>query len=64
VRGGLQAGSGVFAFGNVPPGNYYVVGFDHTDDRGVPLDTLLSTIISIASSVRVETGTTASVDLG
>ncbi len=54
---------GVFEIGRVVPGDYYAVAFDHQGEVGVQWDALLSTILPIASSVRVEAGSTASVDL-
>jgi hypothetical protein len=49
---------GAFEIGDVPPGDYSVVAFDHSDDGGVQWDQLPSTIAQIASSVRVEAGAT------
>ena len=59
-----QCGAGgAFEIGRVVPGDYYAVAFDHPDEQGVQWDALLSTILPIASNVRVEAGSTASVDL-
>jgi hypothetical protein len=54
---------GSFEFDGAVPGDYYAVAFDHPDETGVQWDGLLAAIVPIASSVRVEAGSTASVDL-
>jgi hypothetical protein len=54
---------GVFEIGRVVPGDYYAVAFDHGEGQGVQWDALLSTILPLASSVRVEEGSTVSLDL-
>lgn len=52
---------GAFEIGEVPPGDYYAVAFDQ---KGMLSATdLPAAIISIASNVRVEAGSTAPVDL-
>jgi hypothetical protein len=58
----LGAG-GVFEITEVVPGDYYAVAFDRPNDREADWSSLLNTIIPIASSVRVESGSAASVDL-
>ena len=54
---------GAFEIGQVPPGDYYVVAFERTVGRGLPMTDVVAAVIPIASSVRVESGSTASVDL-
>jgi len=54
---------GVFEMERVVPGDYYAVAFDHGDGQGVQWDSLLTTILPIASNVRVEAGSTVSLDL-
>jgi len=52
---------GAFEIVEVPPGDYYVVAFDHKGQ--LPAADLPAAIMPIASSVRVDAGSTASVDL-
>jgi len=54
---------GSFEINGVIPGDYHIVAFDHPDEGGVQWDDLLTRIVPIASNVRVESGSTASVDL-
>ena len=54
---------GAFQFDGVAPGDYYVVAFDHAGRRALPPVDLLQSVIPLASSVRVESGATASVEL-
>jgi hypothetical protein len=54
---------GAFQIGDVTPGDYYLVAFDRPDKGGLPASDLPVAIIPIASNVRVEAGSTASVDL-
>jgi hypothetical protein len=54
---------GVFEIGQVPPGNYYILAFDRTESGGLPPADLPASIIPFATSVQVEAGSTASVDL-
>ena len=54
---------GAFAFTGVPPGDYYVVAFDRADTRDLPLGEIPSAIVPIATSVRIESAGSASVDL-
>ena len=54
---------GAFEFGQVPPGDYYIMAFDRAESGGLPAADLPASIIPFASSVRVEAGSTASVDL-
>jgi hypothetical protein len=54
---------GAFKIGDVTPGDYYLVAFDRTESGGLPAADLLEAIMPIASSVRVEEGSTTSVDL-
>jgi hypothetical protein len=60
--------TGTFEFQNVAPGDYYVVAFDRVPyidavSRGLPPGDLPASIIPLATRVRVEEGSTASVDL-
>ena len=54
---------GAFQLDGVEPGDYYVVAFEHAGKRALPPVDLLRSVIPLASSVRVESGTTASVEL-
>ncbi len=54
---------GAFEIGQVPPGNYYILAFDRTESGGLPPADLPASIMPFASSVHVETGSTASADL-
>jgi hypothetical protein len=63
IRTARCGAGGSFEIDRTVPGDYSIVAFDHPDERGVQWDTLLSTIIPIASNVRVEAGSTASADL-
>jgi hypothetical protein len=54
---------GAFEIGDVPPGDYYLVAFDRTESGGLPAADLPTAIVPLASNVRVEAGSTASVDL-
>jgi hypothetical protein len=54
---------GTFEIGQVPPGDYYVVAFDRTERGGLPAADLPAAIVPIASNVRVEAGSTESVDV-
>jgi len=54
---------GAFEFGDVAPGDYYLVAFDRTEIGILPAADLPGAIMPIASSVRVEAGSAESVDL-
>jgi hypothetical protein len=54
---------GAFEIGPVQPGDYYILAFDRVESGGLPAADLPASIIPLASSVRVEAGSTASVDL-
>jgi hypothetical protein len=55
---------GAFDFGEIPPGDYYAVAFDHAADRdGPPAADLQAAMLPLASSVRVDSGATATVEL-
>lgn len=54
---------GAFEFENVAPGDYYVVAFDRTDARGLPVTDVLAAIVPMAASVKVEPGSPASVEV-
>jgi hypothetical protein len=54
---------GAFEMAQVVPGEYSVVAFDRTERVGLAVSDFLATIAPLASSVRVEAGSTASVDL-
>jgi hypothetical protein len=54
---------GSYEFGNVLPGDYYVVAFDRTDRGGLAAFDLAAQILPLASSVRVDAGSRESVDL-
>lgn len=54
---------GAFEFDRVAPGGYYVVAFDQAEGRELPPADLPASIVPLASSVQVETGSTASVEL-
>ena len=56
------AGGG-FEIAQVPPGDYYIMAFDRMESGGLPAADLPASIIPFASSVQVEAGATASVDL-
>ena len=60
---GIASAGGAFEFADVTPGDYYLVAFDHTERSGLPAADLPAVIVPMASSVRVEAGSTASVDL-
>jgi hypothetical protein len=55
--------SGAYEIADVPPGDYYLVAFDHAESDGLPPADLPFSIVPLASTVRVETSATASVDL-
>jgi hypothetical protein len=63
IRTARCGAAGSFEIDGVVPGDYYIVAFDRSDERGVQWDGLLEAIVPIASNVRVEAGSTASVDL-
>jgi hypothetical protein len=54
---------GAFEIGDVAPGDYYLVAFDRTEIGILPPAELPSAIVPIASGVRVEAGSTESLDL-
>jgi len=54
---------GAFEMGDVTPGDYYLVAFDHAESSGLPAAELPAAIMPIASNVRVEAGSAESVDL-
>jgi len=56
------AGGG-FEIAQVPPGDYYIMAFDRMESGGLPAADLPASIIPFASTVQVESGSTASVDL-
>jgi hypothetical protein len=62
-RQAICGAGGAFEIGQVPPGDYYVVAFERTEGRGLPTTDVVAEIIPIASSVRVESGSTASANL-
>jgi len=53
---------GVFEIAQVPPGDYYIMAFDHAGTGGLPPADLPASVIPFASTVRVEAGSTASAD--
>jgi hypothetical protein len=54
---------GAFELADVTPGDYYVVAFDRAEKSGIPAADLPTAIVNIASTLHVEAGSTASVDL-
>jgi hypothetical protein len=54
---------GTFEIRDVQPGDYYVVAFNRTERDVLPAADLPFAIMPLASSVRVESGSTAQVDL-
>jgi hypothetical protein len=54
---------GSFEIGQVPPGDYFIVAFDRTNGSELPAADLPASIMPLASSLQVESGSTASVDL-
>jgi hypothetical protein len=54
---------GAFEIGDVAPGDYYLVAFDHAEIGLLPAADLPGAVVPIASSVRVEAGSTESVDV-
>jgi hypothetical protein len=54
---------GAYEIGDVAPGDYYLVAFDRTEIGILPAADLPAAIMPIASIVRVEAGSTESVDL-
>lgn len=62
-RQAICGAGGAFEIGQVPPGGYYIVAFERTEGRGLPTTDVVTQIMPIASSVRVESGSTASVEL-
>jgi hypothetical protein len=61
VRQAKCGADGTFAFGNVPPGDYYVVAFDRAPGGGefgsaLPAKDLPASIASLATRVRVDAG--------
>jgi hypothetical protein len=63
IRSELCGPGGAFEFANVIPGAYYVVAFDRRETSGLPVAEIPSSIIPIATGVRIESGATASVEL-
>jgi hypothetical protein len=63
IRTALCGIGGSFEINGVVPGDYYAAAFDHPDATGMQWDELLSAVVPLGSSVRVEAGSTASVDL-
>ena len=54
---------GAFESGSVPAGDYSAVAFDHAETNGLPAADLPAVIASMASTVHVEAGSAAQVDL-
>jgi hypothetical protein len=54
---------GAYEIGQVPPGDYYILAFDRMESGGLPAADLPASIMPFASTVRVEAGSTASMDL-
>jgi hypothetical protein len=68
VRDTKAGAEGAFTFGNVPPGEYYVVAFDRVPGgnqlgSALPAKDLPASIVSLATSVRVEAGVEAPVNV-
>jgi hypothetical protein len=63
IRTAHTGAGGSFEIDGAIPGDYYAAAFDHPDETGVQWDGLLAAIVPIAANVRVEAGSTASVDL-
>ena len=58
-----SAGEKPFQVPGIPPGNYYAVALDHFDPRTMGYAVRLRSLIPLASSVKVEQGSAASVKL-
>ena len=54
---------GAFEMSSIPPGDYYAVALDGTNGTDLPPADLPASIIPLATSVRVDAGAMASVDL-
>jgi hypothetical protein len=54
---------GAFEIDDVAPGDYYLIVFDRSERGGLPAADLPGVIVPMASTVRVEAGSTASADL-
>jgi hypothetical protein len=54
---------GAFQFDNAVPGDYYVVAFERASGRELPVENLPDSIVPLATGVRVEPGSTATVQV-
>jgi hypothetical protein len=68
VRDAKAGAEGAFTFSGVPPGEYYVVAFDRVPGgnqlgSALPAKDLPASIVSLATSVRVEAGVEAAVNV-
>jgi hypothetical protein len=54
---------GAFTFGNVVPGEYYVVAFSQAGSKELPPENLPDSIATMATGVRVESGSQATVEV-
>lgn len=68
VRDTKAGAEGAFTFSGVPPGEYYVVAFDRVPGgnqlgSALPAKDLPASIVSLATSVRVEAGVEASANV-
>jgi hypothetical protein len=63
MRTSVCGADGAFEIDGVIPGDYSLVAFDRASERGTQWDALLSIVASIATSLRVEAGSAAPVEL-
>lgn len=62
-RQALCGAGGAFQFDNVVPGEYFVVAFERAAGRGLPVENLPDSIAPLATGVRIETGSAATVNV-
>ncbi len=62
-RQAVCGAGGTFQFNSVEPGDYYLVAFDRVAGRALPVGDLPDSIVPLATGVRIESGSTATVEV-